>query len=158
MCQYHIINNYTYHKEVWGVDTQEMWMPINGNSLYDKSRWFNFTQKEIESINSILGKQLTSIYNNIIIENNCNNKLQLYIFKLDDEYFYISCSFLYHMYIYKCDQIDGLLQCIQDIFLPLPNFSLDVVIEERKEIKKSLAQKIKSILKLLLKTIIRPLR
>lgn len=97
-------------------------------SALDDIEAFDFNEYEINTIKNTINKQ-TKDY---IIENNdkyINICFQEYTFndvevtKLDDEYFYIEVYVRYksnktvtpYFTHYKCDQLNGLLQCIKDM-------------------------------------------
>ena len=90
---------------------------------FASDNWVDFTQKELDQIRSCIPNDIVKLYTTRIYDINRDIIFAIdvddsfYIYKLRDEWYYLQNSDNIRMYrtYYRCDQFDGLLQCLSDI-------------------------------------------
>lgn len=107
---------------------------IESKQVFISSKWDRFTDKEISDINTLFNDKKYKFKSELIylindkgyyVLNRHNNAFQTSLTKLIDEYYYLihiqygkygkGDEDVYRKKFYRCDQIDGLLNCLKQL-------------------------------------------
>lgn len=109
-------NKNEFFTKISPVESQRL---INGldvdmNSVknYLEREWKSFTEVEIKEINKLMKFNLDS-KNPALIRSDLKKSFYFSIVKISDEWFILNFSSGIKRYDYKCDQFDGLINCIK---------------------------------------------
>lgn len=93
------------------------------DSNQDDIKYYKISESTISRILSEFPRLRVGDYNNLWMHRTCattfwesSNKFDCDIYEISDEWYYLECHVKNSHYIYKCDQLDGLFDCIRDIF------------------------------------------
>lgn len=104
-----LFEDFTGYKKISTYDFDLYVFGDDDDTLFTFNNWIDFTKKEYNTLNSLYKK--TNLQANKAIINIGN----IHIYKLKDEWYYLEKGKIK----YKCDQWDGLLNCLNDIFKPI---------------------------------------